>query len=369
MTDEALIQYSRDLAAEVEDAIRAGEDAVYSEEEFTRIVLDKLGDEGALDNPIYLYQEGTFGRTRYKITGFSISEAEDRLLLVTTVHTGELPPRDLTTEEIRDAVTQAANFYKCSVDGLYTKIEPSNSEASDLARRIFDIHDRIEVVRVVLISDGMSGLKSLDIKDTKDGARVLVDLYGIERLHRILGNGLTRDDIVLDVCGDRETVALPQSVLREWRLRCVHDSDTGFAVGRHLRKVRNAASGTQRPCVSRAERAQECERCPEADNPRGAGSLYGLQQRHRRDGRMKSSEWMARNHLAFRRCAGCRSSMAVRPRRAFTGHASRTSRASTGSCSGEDHHGEGGKSECDGRCDFPFRQQSEHHSAGRFLRE
>ncbi len=202
MTDEALIQYSRDLAAEVEDAIRAGEDAVYSEEEFTRIVLDKLGDEGALDNPIYLYQEGTFGRTRYKITGFSISEAEDRLLLVTTVHTGELPPRDLTTEEIRDAVTQAANFYKCSVDGLYTKIEPSNSEASDLARRIFDIHDRIEVVRVVLISDGMSGLKSLDIKDTKDGARVLVDLYGIERLHRILGNGRTRDDIVLDVVAE-----------------------------------------------------------------------------------------------------------------------------------------------------------------------
>ena len=199
MTDEGLIQYSRDLAAEVEDAIGSGEGGVYSEEEFTRIILDKLGDEGALDNPIYLYQEGTFGRTKYKITGYSISDAEDRLLLVTTVHTGESPPRDLTTDEVRAAVTQAANFYKCSVDGLYTKIEPANTEASDLARRIFDIHDRIEVVRVVLIADGMAGLKSLDIKDTKDGARVLVDLYGIERLHRILGDGLTRDDIVLDV--------------------------------------------------------------------------------------------------------------------------------------------------------------------------
>lgn len=37
-----------------------------------------------------------------------------------------------------------------------------------------------------------------DIKNTQDGTRVLVDLYGIERLQRILGKGLTRDDIVLD---------------------------------------------------------------------------------------------------------------------------------------------------------------------------
>jgi hypothetical protein len=87
MSDEGLIRYANDLAGEVEEALRAGDGAVYSEEEFTRLVLDKLGDEGVLDNPIPLYQEGTFGRTRYKITGFSIPDAEDRLLLVTTVHT------------------------------------------------------------------------------------------------------------------------------------------------------------------------------------------------------------------------------------------------------------------------------------------
>jgi AIPR protein len=199
MSDEALDLYARDLAAEVDDALRSDEGAVYSEEVFTRLVLDKLGDEAVLDNPIALYQEGTFGRTRYKITGFSIPDAEDRLLLITTVHTGEVPPRPLTSEEIRSALVQAANFYRCSCDGLHTKIEPSNTEASDLARRIFEIQAQIEVVRVVLISDGLTGLKSIDLKDAKDGTRILVDLYGIERLHRILGDGLTRDDIVLDV--------------------------------------------------------------------------------------------------------------------------------------------------------------------------
>jgi hypothetical protein len=63
MSDEGLNRYARDLAAEVDEA-----GAVYSEEEFTRLVLDKLGDEGVLDNPIPLYQEGSFARTRYKIT-------------------------------------------------------------------------------------------------------------------------------------------------------------------------------------------------------------------------------------------------------------------------------------------------------------
>ncbi len=199
MADEGLVRYARDLAAEIEDAVQSGEDSVYSEEEFTRIILDRLGDEGVLDNPMPLYQEGHFRRSRYKITGFSIPDTDDRLLLITTLHTGEVPPRELTTEEIRNAVMQAANFYKCSCDGLHDKIEPSNTEASDLARRIHELRDRIQVVRVVLISDGLTGLKSLDLKDTKYGTRVLVDLYGIERLHRVLGDGLTRDDIVLDV--------------------------------------------------------------------------------------------------------------------------------------------------------------------------
>lgn len=202
MSDEGLERFAQDLAAEVEEAIDTEDGAVYSEKEFTRLVLEKLGDEGALDNPILLYQEGTFGRTKYKITGFSVPDTEDRLLLLATVHTGEIPPRNLTTEEIRTAVTEAANFYKCSCDGLQKTIEPANTEASDLARRIFELHERIEVLRVVLLSDGMTGLKSLDIKDTKDGKRILVDLYGIERLNRILGNGLTRDDIVLDVIAE-----------------------------------------------------------------------------------------------------------------------------------------------------------------------
>lgn len=52
MSDEAIELFARELAAEVDDAVHSGTGSIYSEEEFTRIVLDRLGDEGAVENPI-----------------------------------------------------------------------------------------------------------------------------------------------------------------------------------------------------------------------------------------------------------------------------------------------------------------------------
>lgn len=198
MSDETMEAFARELAGEVDEAIQSGDGSIYSEEEFTRIVLDRLGDEGAIENPTLLWQEGNFARTKYKITGFSIPDDEERLILVTTIHTGEVPPRALTRDEILTALQQAMKFYECSCKGLHTKIEPSNTDASELARHIYEAREQIGVLRVVLLSDGLTGLRSIDLKKAFDGTRVLVDLFGIERLQRILGQGLRRDDIVVD---------------------------------------------------------------------------------------------------------------------------------------------------------------------------
>lgn len=191
--------FARELASEVDEAVRSGQESPYHEQEFTRIVLDRLADEGALENPIPLWQEGTFGRTVYKINGYAIPDDEERLVLITTVYKGESVPAALSKDEILKACQQAMKFYDCSCKGLYKQIEPANTDASDLARRISDAKDRIGVLRVILISDSLTGLRSIDLKEAYDGTRVIVDLFGIERLHRILGKGLSRDDIVVDI--------------------------------------------------------------------------------------------------------------------------------------------------------------------------
>ncbi|MBK3664786.1 AIPR family protein [Bradyrhizobium diazoefficiens] len=207
MIDLPLETFARELASEVDEAVLSGQESPYHEQEFTRIVLDRLADDGALENPIALWQEGSFGRTVYKINGYSIPEDEERLVLITTVYTGESIPRALSRDEILRACSQAMKFYECSRKGLHRQIEPANTDASDLARRIFDAGERIGVLRVIVISDGLTGLKSIDLRDAYDGTRAIVDLFGIEQLHRILGEGLTRDDISIDLEADSQ--ALP----------------------------------------------------------------------------------------------------------------------------------------------------------------
>src|SRR5262245_50648772 len=198
---ESLNRFAECLAAEVEEALDGGGGGgggAYAEEESTRLMLETWSDQAALDNPTRRDAGGSVGIAKYKLPGFSIPDTEDRLLLTTTVYTGEVPPRSLSRDEGRIAAVEAVNFYRLSCQDLHQRIEPANAEARGLARKIYELKDKIDLLRVVLLSDAKAGLQAADVKRAQNGTRILVDLYGIERLHRILGQGLTRDDIVLN---------------------------------------------------------------------------------------------------------------------------------------------------------------------------
>jgi hypothetical protein len=197
---ESALAFARKLKAEVEASVQSGFGKRHHAEEFTRVVLDRLGNEGVLENPILLWQEGTFGAQPYKITGFALADEEDRLLLVTTVHTGDFPPRQLSNDEISTALKQTLRFYECSCSGMYKAIQPANTDAADLARRIFDLRaqGRIGVLRLVIISDGIVPIAPLDIRRTSDNTRLIVNTFDIEQLFYVLHEGLTNDDIMID---------------------------------------------------------------------------------------------------------------------------------------------------------------------------
>lgn len=201
MSDAALDAFARELAADVNEAVQADTAEPYSEIQFTRLILDELADRNVFENPIPLTQggEGRFGRAQYKITGFEFSDDEERLLLVTTIHTGDTPPRAVPRDAVLTAIERAMRFFDASCKGLHTKIEPANTDASDLARRIYDGHTGIRVLRIVVLSDGVLAKLSRELDDRYGETRLVAELYGIEQLHRILGEGETRADIVVDV--------------------------------------------------------------------------------------------------------------------------------------------------------------------------
>lgn len=193
--DDGVDKFARGFATEIAEA-----GSPYESEEFTRLTLERLADEAVFENPIMLMQEGSFGRGRYSISGYSMSDEEDRLTLFATLYFGALPPSAVTAGDLKQAAELAARFLWYSAQGLHEKIEPANTDASDLARRLFDLSAtaRISHLKVVVITDGRVEGREVELTD-REGTRVEVELFGIERLHRILGEGVSREDIVVDV--------------------------------------------------------------------------------------------------------------------------------------------------------------------------
>lgn len=196
---DVLDQFAQELADDVEEAVGSPDAfTVFSSEMFTRLILERLQDAGRLDGAQDLFQEGYAGRASYRIDGFLMDEDRGALELFTTIHTGEVPPRKLAMGELRTAYERALRFAKASVDGLADKLEPSNTDASDLARQIERDANRINSIRLIILTDGVAP-DPLPRDEEWSGRTIEHDAFDIIRLQRILGQGETRSDIKVNL--------------------------------------------------------------------------------------------------------------------------------------------------------------------------
>jgi hypothetical protein len=148
---------------------------------------------------IPLWYEGNLSGKICKISGFAMPEDNERLTLVNTLYRSDVPPAELSSDEKLSAYDRLSNSSRIAAGGLFDRIDPSMAEVRDLSRRIFESRDVIDVLRVVLISDQVAGFGHADLKGAFDNTRIVVDPYGVDRLYRLLGKGLTRDDIMVDI--------------------------------------------------------------------------------------------------------------------------------------------------------------------------
>lgn len=182
----------------IEEVGEAAEEGGGKAAEFTRLILDRLAEAGFVENPVALWAQGSFGAARFRISGYALDEEQERLVLFTTIFIGEQAPRALTLDEIKTAVERAARFFLECARGRAQRIDPPASDAGDLARLLAEIHHRISFLRVVVLSDGLVQQRRLEPSEL-EGTRTAADLLGLERLHRILGEGRTREHIVVDI--------------------------------------------------------------------------------------------------------------------------------------------------------------------------
>jgi hypothetical protein len=195
MTDEAILRFSEEVQHEIEAAIT--DEAPFSEEVFTKYLLERLEDAGHFENTFDLYQEGRIRNATYRIDGYAFDEERSRLDLFTTIYSTELPPAKLATPDVTKTFERAIRFASACVDGLASQLEPSNTDASDLARLIETQASDLTAVRIVLLTNGIIG----NVKTSTQWRdhTVEFEVYDIVRLQRILGEGETRADISVDL--------------------------------------------------------------------------------------------------------------------------------------------------------------------------
>lgn len=199
MSEDATAQFARTLAAEIEEARDdPAVDLPSTEALFTRTVVDALEEIGHFEAAFDLAQEGRVGRSPFQISGYTIDEDAGRLTLFATHYSGDLPPRRVPASELLRTAERAGTYVAACIGGLADRIEPSNTEAGDLARRVASLGARIDRFRIVVLTDGIAG-GSLPDGIESHGKTVELDLYDLVRLHRVLGEGQTRADINIDL--------------------------------------------------------------------------------------------------------------------------------------------------------------------------
>jgi hypothetical protein len=199
MSDDATTEFARTLAAEIDEARDDPTiDLPSTEALFTRTVIDELEEIGHFEAAFDLAQEGRVGRSPFQISGYAIDEDAGHLTLFATHYFGDLPPRRVPASELLKTAERAGTYVAACIGGLADRIEPSNTEAGDLARQVASLGERIDRFRIVVMTDGISG-GALPATIESHGKTVEVDLYDMVRLHRVLGEGQTRADIDVDL--------------------------------------------------------------------------------------------------------------------------------------------------------------------------
>lgn len=195
MSDDALIEFHQELVAEVEEGLSNEEP--FSANIFTRLILERLEEAGHFDSTFPLYQEGPIRKTRYRIDGYTYDEDRARLALFTTIYSGDPQARKIPAADITRALERALRFATACVDGLAELLEPSNTDASDLARLIESEAKNLSAITIVLLTDGIVG--KITPPAEWHEKPVEFEAYDIVRLFRVLGEGETRADIAVDL--------------------------------------------------------------------------------------------------------------------------------------------------------------------------
>jgi len=184
---------------------------------FVSVMGEYLVSDGSLEDLTVCFFRTTNGVRQVEVHGYDLSQDGTTLSLVVA----EYGPGGgaMRRERVDRLVRRAAAFVEFVHQGLHIGLEPSGP-AFDMTDRIHSAWPQIERVRLVLVTDGVTTLRTSP-RTTAAGLPVTVDIWDATRLGRLIASGRGQEEIIIDVLGRGHTVPCVASVPQAGGYGCI----------------------------------------------------------------------------------------------------------------------------------------------------
>jgi hypothetical protein len=197
--NEFLLQTQADVKAEIGERLTISDGAsLYDESVFSEIVMQHMADIG-MTFPDYqiCHYTAKLNNANLRLSGYAFSEEADQLDLFVCIYAGSDNLVSIPDSETKIAAEQCSRFLTNCVNGKLLSTMDKSSDAYDLAFIIKEGYEKLDQIRIYVLTDRQSKAKRFKSREEK-GKTVMLEVMDIERLYRHWSEGKPRDELVID---------------------------------------------------------------------------------------------------------------------------------------------------------------------------
>lgn len=190
---EELAKFYQDLSQEIINKAAIDEIEDFRENIFTQIYVDYLCEAAEVEDGNICFHEGR----GVKVNGYSITEDESCITLFVSIYKNSPNLFSVPPSEATAMINRAKQFYLKSLKKYQTEIEEAYG-AFDLARTIYDFKDKVNTVKILLLTNGTVRSMALETEES-EGIAFTSTIWDLERIYRVSTSGNAREKIELDL--------------------------------------------------------------------------------------------------------------------------------------------------------------------------
>ncbi|TRZ76187.1 MAG: abortive phage infection protein [Chitinophagaceae bacterium] len=197
--NEFLLQTQTDVKAEIGERLTVADGAsLYHESVFSEIVMQHMADIG-MTFPDYqiCHYTAKLKNANLRLSGYAFSEEGDQLDLFVCIYEGSDELVSIPDSETKTAAEQCSRFLTNCVNGKLLSTMDKSSEAFDLAFTIKEGYEKLDQIRIYVLTDRQSKAKRFKSREEK-GKTIMLEVIDIERLYRHWSEGKPRDELVIN---------------------------------------------------------------------------------------------------------------------------------------------------------------------------